>query len=137
LRRAAEGAQALIPSYNGSSARAYYAQGHLDFLTVEDWSIQTPRVFLKSMVSFDLTENTFTNTSSLIGSSNGNTGASNGTAEAEPSTFRADNTLSYVPGLGTNEEGILVAIGGELILFIFTIDITILFRLVSALDCDR
>lgn len=43
--------------------------------------------------------------------SNGNTGTSNSTAESAP-TIRADGTLTYVPSMGTNKKGLLVAIGG-------------------------
>lgn len=57
---------------------------------------------------FDLGTQTFTNLTTF--SSNATSGASS-TPEVAP-VHRADGTLTYVPGIGTEGKGILVAIGG-------------------------
>lgn len=82
--------------------------GHLDDHTVEGWSNQVARVYLDSLVSFDLGSQTFTNITSF--SSNATSGG-NSAPESAP-VHRADGVFVYVPGLGTGKKGIIVAIGG-------------------------
>lgn len=106
---AAEGQPAIVPLLGeGGDNIAYYSYGHQDDHTTEGWSNQIARIYLNSMVQFDLGSHTFTNITSY--SSQAHTSNSS-TPETSPIS-RADGTLSYVPGLGTDGKGILVSIGG-------------------------
>lgn len=100
---------ALRPSLNRPTSRlGLVFGGHLDDHTVEGWSNQIARVYLDSLVSFDLGSQTFTNITSF--SSNATSGG-NSAPESAP-VHRADGVFVYVPGLGTGKKGIIVAIGG-------------------------
>ena len=57
IERAAEGAGISVPGQN----KGYYFGGHLDAFTTEGWSIQTARVYLKSLLEFDMEKNVFRN----------------------------------------------------------------------------
>ncbi|KWU41263.1 hypothetical protein RHOSPDRAFT_37209 [Rhodotorula sp. JG-1b] len=106
---AAEGQPAIVPLLGeGGDNVAYYSYGHQDDHTTEGWSNQIARLYLNSMVQFDLGSHKFTNITSY--SSQAHTSNSS-TPETNPIS-RADGTLSYVPGLGTDGKGILVSIGG-------------------------
>ncbi|GAA5985185.1 hypothetical protein JCM10908_002559 [Rhodotorula pacifica] len=106
---AAEGQPAIVPLLgDGGDNVAYYSYGHQDDHTTEGWSNQIARLYLNSMVQFDLGSHTFTNITSY--SSEAHTSNSS-TPETSPLS-RADGTLSYVPNLGTDGKGILVSIGG-------------------------
>ncbi|GAA5843313.1 hypothetical protein JCM9279_002058 [Rhodotorula babjevae] len=108
---AAEGQPAIVPNQgaNGDNV-AYYSYGHLDDHTTEGWSNQVARLYLDSMIQFDLggSPPTMRNISSY--SSDAVTSNSS-TPESNPLS-RADGSLTYVPGLGTDGKGILVSIGG-------------------------
>ncbi|KPV73878.1 uncharacterized protein RHOBADRAFT_54469 [Rhodotorula graminis WP1] len=106
---AAEGQPAIVPDQGtyGDNV-AYYSYGHLDDHTTEGWSNQVARLFLNSMIKFDLGSSTFSNISSY--SSDAVTSNSS-TPESNPLS-RADGSLTYVPNLGTDGKGILVSIGG-------------------------
>jgi hypothetical protein len=109
VERAAEGAGFSLANLG----RGWYFGGHLDFLTTEGWSIQTPRIYLKSFVEF-----TFpgaTNPELSIQGPAGSSGAwrnmsSAGIQDTAGFTQRADGLLVYVPGFG--EEGILLSLAG-------------------------
>lgn len=57
IERAAEGAGASIPE----RGLGFYFGGHLDAYTTEGWSVQTARVYLKSLLQFDMDKNQFLN----------------------------------------------------------------------------
>ncbi|KAH9807902.1 hypothetical protein DFH28DRAFT_1001077 [Melampsora americana] len=109
--RASEGASALVPNLKDPSKDhlGYYFGGHLDWASVPNWSNLTPRVFLDSILEFDLSSSSWKNYSSFAPSSV--SGFNNATTESSP-TIRADGTLTYVPSIGTNAKGALVSIGG-------------------------
>ncbi|PUU83969.1 hypothetical protein B9Z19DRAFT_961866 [Tuber borchii] len=92
IQRAAEGAGISVPQQN----KGYYFGGHLDAYTTEGWSIQTARVYLKSLLEFDMEKNVFRNITE------------HGLEKAGVPE-RADGVLLFVPW---GEEGILVALGG-------------------------
>ncbi|KAK4047347.1 hypothetical protein OIO90_006206 [Microbotryomycetes sp. JL221] len=98
----AEGAAAVA----GDSA--FFFSGHLDDHTTEGWSNQIARLYLNSMVQFDFDTLRMTNITSY---SNNATSGANSQPEIPP-VHRADGTLTYVPGLGTDGQGLLVSIGG-------------------------
>lgn len=60
------------------------------------------------MIEYDQSSSSWTNHSSY---SNTASVTSNSTVEINP-LLRADSSLTFVPGLGTNGQGILVSIGG-------------------------
>lgn len=57
IQRAAEGAGLSVPG----RSLGFYFGGHLDGYTVEGWSQSTPRVYLKSLLEFDLEKKQFRN----------------------------------------------------------------------------
>ncbi|KAK4049578.1 hypothetical protein OIV83_004076 [Microbotryomycetes sp. JL201] len=105
----AEGAPAVIGGggTNGDNVGVYFS-GHLDDHTVENWSNQIARLYLSSMVQFDIGNERMANITSY---SNNATSGANSQPEIPP-VHRADGTLTFVPGLGTNGKGLLVSIGG-------------------------
>jgi len=108
--RVAEGSSAVIPPEQGTSAQPifHYFGGHLDSFTVPGWSNQVERVYLNSMIEYDGASSTWTNRSTYATTASV---TANSTWESAP-LLRADATLTYVPGLGTDGKGILVSIGG-------------------------
>jgi hypothetical protein len=110
VRRSAEGSPAVLAGHgaNGEPV-ALWGFGHLDYLTDPSWSIETPRAWLSSLVTLDLGSLALSNASST--SSSASVGTGNSTTQATPAS-RADGTLTYVPGMGTDGKGILVSIGG-------------------------
>lgn len=108
IQRAAEGAGFSLATLG----RGWYFGGHIDFLTTQDWSIQTPRVYLKSFVEY-----TFPGAANpqLTAKTGGTDGAwrnitSAGIQTQAGFTQRADGLLLYVPGFGA--EGILLSLAG-------------------------
>ncbi|RPA81604.1 hypothetical protein BJ508DRAFT_414672 [Ascobolus immersus RN42] len=99
IERAGEGAGCNVIRQDGKevTARGYYFGGHLDGYTTEGWSQNVERVYLKSMVEYDMGSNTFRNVSEGSGLDKA------GVPE------RADGVLVYVP-LG--KKGVLIGIGG-------------------------
>ncbi|KAF3904271.1 hypothetical protein AA313_de0206200 [Arthrobotrys entomopaga] len=89
IQRAAEGAGVSIPN----RGKGYYFGGHLDGYTTQGWSQSIPRLYLTSMVEYDMNSATWTNHTE--------TGAS--------FPERADGVLTFIPW---GEEGILLALGG-------------------------
>lgn len=108
IEGAAEGAGFSLASLG----RGWYFGGHLDFLTTEGWSIQTPRVYLKSFVEYTFPGATNkeleTQTAPSEGAWRNITEA--GIQEQSGFTQRADGLLVFVPGFGA--EGILLSLGG-------------------------
>ena len=63
---AAEGQPAIVPLLGeGGDNVAYYSYGHQDDHTTEGWSNQIARLYLNSMVQFDLGSHKFTNITSV------------------------------------------------------------------------
>ncbi|KAF2402383.1 hypothetical protein EJ06DRAFT_528494 [Trichodelitschia bisporula] len=109
IERSAEGAGFSMASLG----RGWYFGGHLDFLTTDGWSIQTPRVYLKSFVEFTFPG--YTNNELSASKTAGSDGAwrnitKAGIQDQAGFTQRADGLLVYVPGFG--KEGILLSLGG-------------------------
>ncbi|BGP42567.1 hypothetical protein JCM10450v2_006673 [Rhodotorula kratochvilovae] len=106
---AAEGQHAIVPGMGANGDHmAYYSYGHQDDHTTEGWSNQVERIFLNSMIEFDLGSETMRN----ITSYSSNAMASNSSTPESNPLSRADGTLTYVPNLGTDGKGLLVSIGG-------------------------
>ncbi|GAA5869395.1 hypothetical protein JCM16303_000454 [Sporobolomyces ruberrimus] len=107
--RTAEGSATIVPGLGeGGDNVGYYFSGHQDFLTTQGWSNQIERIYLNSMIRFDLGSKTMKNITSYSGSAT----TSNTSTPLSTPLNRADGTLTYVPNLGTNNQGILVSIGG-------------------------
>ncbi|GAA5946615.1 hypothetical protein JCM3765_000319 [Sporobolomyces pararoseus] len=107
--RTAEGSAAIVPgSGEGGDNVGYYFSGHQDFLTTKDWSNQVARIYLNSMIEFDLGSKTMRNITSYSNSAS----TSNSSTPLSTPLNRADGTLTYVPNLGTDKKGILVSVGG-------------------------
>jgi hypothetical protein len=108
IQRAAEGAGFGLASLG----RGWYFGGHLDFLTTQGWSIQTPRVYLKSFVEYTFPG--YTNKELKSGTPNSEGAWRNitqaGIQDQAGFTQRADGLLVYVPGFGA--EGILLSLAG-------------------------
>jgi len=88
----------------------------LDFLTTEGWSIQTPRLYLKSLLEFTFPGQSNNAVESL---GDGKTAGSDGVWRnitygglQNTASFpeRADSSLVYVPGFG--KEGLLIGLTG-------------------------
>ncbi|KAI8447109.1 hypothetical protein BY996DRAFT_4593888 [Phakopsora pachyrhizi] len=108
--RPSEGAGAVVPGIGtNSNSMAYYFGGHLDWASVPGWSNSTPRVFLDSLVQFDMGSLSWKNYSDFQPAKTA--ALASGVSEGTP-TIRADGTLTYVPQVGTSAKGVLVAIGG-------------------------
>lgn len=109
VERVAEGAAGVAPPQAGETQPTfYYFGGHLDGYTTEDWSLQTERVYLSSLIEYDAGPSSWTNHSTYAASSSV---TANSTFEAAP-LLRADSTLTFIPGLGTDGKGLMVSIGG-------------------------
>ncbi|KAI5373259.1 hypothetical protein J4E82_008016 [Alternaria postmessia] len=112
VQRVAEGAGLTVPTLG----RGFYFAGHLDFLTTEGWSIQTPRVYLKSLLEFTFPGQTNNAVESLgDGKTAGSDGAwrnitYGGLQNTASFPERADSSLVYVPGFG--DEGLLIGLTG-------------------------
>ncbi|GAA5864212.1 hypothetical protein JCM8547_001294 [Rhodosporidiobolus lusitaniae] len=109
IGRVAEGQPAIVQGQgtNGENV-GYYSHGHQDDHTTQGWSNQIDRIYLNSMVSFDMGSK---RTSNITSYSSAAKTSNSSTALTNP-VSRADGTLSYVPGLGTDSKGVLVSIGG-------------------------
>ncbi|KAI5795282.1 kelch repeat protein [Geopyxis carbonaria] len=92
IQRAGEGAGISVAGRN----LGFYFGGHLDSYTTEGWSISTERVYLKSLLEYDMEKKEFRN-------------VTNSGLEKAGVPERADGVLIFVPW---GKEGILVAIGG-------------------------
>jgi hypothetical protein len=109
VERASEGAGISLPNLG----RGWYFGGHLDFLTTEDWSISTPRVYLKSFVEYTF-PGAINPELSIQGAAPSSGAWRNmsaaGIQDTAGFTRRADGILLYVPGF--SEEGILLSLAG-------------------------
>ena len=110
--QAGEGAGITIPELG----RGYFFAGHYDHYTTPGWSIQTARLYLKSLVEFTFPGYSNDGVEDLAG---GKTAGSDGvwrnvTQGGIQDTARfpinADGSLVYVPGFG--KQGILLSLGG-------------------------
>jgi len=108
IQRAAEGAGFSLATLG----RGWYFGGHIDFLTTQGWSIQTPRVYLKSFVEYTFPGATNAELTSKTAGSDGawRNITSAGIQTQAGFTQRADGLLLYVPGFGA--EGILLGLAG-------------------------
>ncbi|KAK4699310.1 hypothetical protein P7C70_g6953, partial [Phenoliferia sp. Uapishka_3] len=82
--------------------------GHEDFLTTHGWSNEIARIYLNSLVTFDMGSHEVKNITSYAT----NAATSNTSTPESTPVYRADGTFTFVPGVGTDSKGILVAIGG-------------------------
>ncbi|KAF3920869.1 hypothetical protein ABW21_db0204779 [Orbilia brochopaga] len=89
IQRAAEGAGVSIPNRQ----KGYYFGGHLDGYTTKGWSQSIPRLYLTSMVEYDMDSSTW----------------HNHTESGASFPERADGVLTYIPW---GDDGILLALGG-------------------------
>lgn len=112
VQRSAEGAGLSVPEIG----RAYYFGGHLDMFTTEGWSYLTARVYLKSFLEFTFPGYANTGVQSL-GSTKGapregiyRNITEGGLQDSAGFTERADGTLVYIPGWGS--EGIILGLAG-------------------------
>ncbi|KAL8801019.1 MAG: hypothetical protein Q9182_004763 [Xanthomendoza sp. 2 TL-2023] len=112
VQRTGEGAGISIPELG----RGYFFAGHLDHYTTPGWSIQTARLYLKSLLEFTFPGNRNDGVKDLAG---GKTAGSDGVwrnvteggiQDTAMFPSRADGSLVYVPGFGA--QGILLSIGG-------------------------
>ncbi|KAL8653695.1 MAG: hypothetical protein Q9226_003746 [Calogaya cf. arnoldii] len=112
VQQTGEGAGISIPELG----LAYYFAGHLDAFTTPGWSVQTPRIYLKSLLEFTFPGYSNNGVESLAG---GKTAGSDGVwrnvtqggiQDQAKFPSRADGVLVHVPGFGA--KGILLSIGG-------------------------
>ena len=112
VERSGEGAGVSVPTLG----RGYYFGGHLDAFTTEGWSVQTERVYLKSLLEYTFPG--YPNDGIEVLSNDqpaGNDGAwrnitEGGLQDSRGFTERADGVLVYVPGFG--EQGIILGLAG-------------------------
>lgn len=108
----AEGAGANAPGLG----RGWYFGGHLDYKTTAGWSIDTARVYIKSLLEFTFPGSENKAVEDLSdGQAAGAEGVwrniTQGGSQAEGGfPERADGVLLYVPGIG--DQGILVGLAG-------------------------
>ncbi|KAL8782225.1 MAG: hypothetical protein Q9213_005591 [Squamulea squamosa] len=112
VQRTGEGAGISIPELG----RGFYFAGHLDAFTTPGWSVQTPRLYLKSLLEFTFPGYTNDGVEALAGGKPaGSDGVWRNVTEGgiqDQAKFpsRADGSLVHVPGFGA--KGILLSIGG-------------------------
>ncbi|KAL8937065.1 MAG: hypothetical protein Q9216_004614 [Gyalolechia sp. 2 TL-2023] len=110
--RSGEGAGISVPELG----RGYYFAGHYDHYTTPGWSIQTERLYLKSLLEFTFPGYSNDGVQNLVGGETaGNDGVwrnitQGGIQDTARFPNRADGSLVYVPGFG--DQGILLSIGG-------------------------
>ncbi|KAL8703923.1 MAG: hypothetical protein Q9201_002903 [Fulgogasparrea decipioides] len=112
VQQSGEGAGVSIPELG----RGYFFAGHLDHFTTPGWSVQTPRLYLKSLLEFTFPGYSNDGVEALAG---GKTAGSDGVwrnvtqggiQDTAKFPSRADGGLVYVPGFGA--DGLLLSIGG-------------------------
>ncbi|KAK7723201.1 hypothetical protein SLS63_008975 [Diaporthe eres] len=111
VQRAAEGAAVSVPELGLS----WYFGGHLDLSTTPGWSIQTERVYIKSLLEFTHPGYSNDGVFSLRGSGAPASGTYRNITEgglqlSDTFTERADGVLVFVPGWGAS--GVLIGLGG-------------------------
>lgn len=112
IQRVAEGAGVTVPELG----RGWLFGGHYDHYTTLGWSLQTPRLYLKSLIEYTFPGYGNDGVESLSG---GKTAGEDGVWRnitkggiQDSNTFpqRADGVLVHVPGFGKN--GILLSLAG-------------------------
>jgi hypothetical protein len=112
VQRAAEGAGFSVASLG----RGWYFGGHLDTYTSSDWSIQTPRLYLRSFIEYTFPGYSNAGVNSLT---NGKTASSDGAwrnitqagiQDQAGFTERADGLLIWIPGFSA--DGIILSLAG-------------------------
>lgn len=112
IERVAEGAGVTVPELG----RGWYFGGHYDHYTTPGWSMQTPRLYLKSLIEYTFPGYSNDGVESLSGGKlAGEDGIWRNITEGgiqNSNTFpqRADGVLVYVPGFG--DSGILLSLAG-------------------------
>ena len=112
IQRVAEGAGVTVADLG----RGWYFGGHYDHYTTPGWSLQTPRLYLKSLIEYTFPGYGNDGVESLNGGkSAGKDGIWRNITEGgiqNSNTFpqRADGVLVHVPGFG--EQGILLSLAG-------------------------
>ncbi|KAL8918128.1 MAG: hypothetical protein Q9172_005555 [Xanthocarpia lactea] len=112
VQQSGEGAGVTVPELG----RGYYFAGHFDAFTTPGWSVQTPRIYLKSLLEFTFPGYTNDGVEELAGGKvAGSDGVWRNVTEGgiqDQAKFpsRADGALVHVPGFGA--QGILLSIGG-------------------------
>ena len=112
IQRVAEGAGVTVPELG----RGYYFGGHYDHYTTPGWSLQTPRLYLKSLVEYTFPGYGNDAVESLSGGKTaGEDGVwrnitEGGIQNTNAFPQRADGVLVHVPGFG--KSGILVSLAG-------------------------
>jgi hypothetical protein len=108
VQRAAEGAGFNL-AFLG---RGWFFGGHIDFLTTPDWSIGTPRIYLKSFIEYTFPGATNKELSSTTAGSDGawRNITNAGIQDQAGFTQRADGIMVFIPGFG--DEGILLSLAG-------------------------
>lgn len=112
IQRVAEGAGVTVADLG----RGWYFGGHYDHYTTPGWSIQTPRLYLKSLIEFTFPGYGNDGVASLAGGkSAGEDGiwrniTQGGIQNSNAFPQRADGVLVHVPGFG--ERGILLSLAG-------------------------
>ncbi|KAF2743865.1 hypothetical protein M011DRAFT_461326 [Sporormia fimetaria CBS 119925] len=112
VQRSAEGSGVSVSALG----RGWYFGGHLDYLTTEGWSIQTARIYLKSLLEFTFPGHSNKQVESLSdGQTAGDGGVYRNITEGglqDTAGFpeRADGLLVYIPGFA--EEGLLLGLTG-------------------------
>ncbi|KAL9594506.1 MAG: hypothetical protein Q9219_007000 [cf. Caloplaca sp. 3 TL-2023] len=110
--QAGEGAGISIPELG----RGYFFAGHYDHFTTPGWSIQTERLYLKSLLEFTFPGFANDGVEALAGGKKaGSDGVwrnvtEGGIQDSAKFPNRADGSLVYVPGFA--DQGILLSIGG-------------------------
>ena len=112
VQQSGEGAGVTVPELG----RGYYFAGHFDAFTTPGWSVQTPRIYLKSLLEFTFPGYTNDGVEELAGGKvAGSDGVwrnitEGGIQDQAKFPSRADGALVHVPGFGA--QGILLSIGG-------------------------
>lgn len=112
IQRVAEGAGVTVADLG----RGWYFGGHYDHYTTPGWSLQTPRLYLKSLIEYTFPAYGNDGVESLSGGkSAGKDGiwrniTEGGIQNSNAFPQRADGVLVHVPGFG--ESGILLSLAG-------------------------
>lgn len=112
VQRVGEGAGITVPELG----RGWYFGGHYDHYTTSDWSLQVPRLYLKSLIEYTFPGYGNDGVESLSGGKvAGEDGVwrnitGGGIQDSNAFPPRADGVLVHVPGFG--QSGILLSLAG-------------------------
>lgn len=112
IQRVAEGAGVAVPDLG----RGWYFGGHYDHYTTPGWSVQTPRLYLKSLIEYTFPGYGNDGVESLSGGKSAGEGGiwrnitQGGIQNSNVFPQRADGVLVHVPGFGRS--GILLSLAG-------------------------